>query len=60
MPVPMTSVSEIMDMSGFINRSYFNKVFRGYYKLTPSEFRKAASRDGGMWGEEKDISEEDM
>lgn len=54
------TISEIMDMSGFINRSYFNKVFRGYYKLTPSEFRKAASRDGGMWGEEKDISEEDM
>ena len=50
------TISEIMDMSGFINRSYFNKVFRGYYKLTPSEFRKAASRDGVMWGEEKDLS----
>ena len=46
------SISRIMDKSGFVNRSNFNKVFRSFYNLTPSEFRMAASEAGYEWEEE--------
>lgn len=36
------AVTLIADLSGFNNRSYFNRLFRERYKLTPSEFRKVA------------------
>ena len=36
------TVTLIADLSGFNNRSYFNRLFRERYKLTPSEFRKVA------------------
>lgn len=48
------SISMIMDRSGFVNRSNFNKVFRSQYKLTPSEFRAAALGKGYEKEEEKD------
>ena len=35
------SIIEISDASGFNNRTYFNRLFREYYKMTPSEYRKA-------------------
>ncbi|MBP5338779.1 MAG: AraC family transcriptional regulator [Prevotella sp.] len=36
------AVTLIADLSGFNNRSYFNRLFRERYKLTPSEYRKVA------------------
>ncbi|MBR1548661.1 MAG: helix-turn-helix transcriptional regulator [Prevotella sp.] len=36
------AVTLIADRAGFNNRSYFNRLFRERYKLTPSEYRKAA------------------
>lgn len=33
-------ISRIAGNAGFNNISYFNKVFRGYMHMTPSEFRK--------------------
>ena len=32
----------VVEMAGFNNRVHFNKLFRLRYKLTPSEYRKAA------------------
>ena len=34
------TVSEISDVSGFNSRSYFNRLFRERYGLTPAEYRK--------------------
>lgn len=34
------TVSEISDISGFNSRSYFNRLFRNRYGLTPAEYRK--------------------
>ena len=36
------AVTLIADLAGFNNRSYFNRLFRERYKLTPSEYRKVA------------------
>ena len=36
------TITMISDLSGFNNRSYFNRLFRERYKLTPSEYRKVA------------------
>ena len=36
------AVTMIADLAGFNNRSYFNRLFRERYKLTPSEYRKVA------------------
>lgn len=36
------AITLIADLAGFNNRSYFNRLFRERYKLTPSEYRKAA------------------
>lgn len=36
------AVTLIADLSGFNNRSYFNRLFRERYKLPPSEYRKVA------------------
>ena len=36
------TITMISDLSGFNNRSYFNRLFREHYKLTPSEYRKVA------------------
>ena len=36
------SISLIAEMSGFANRTTFNEQFRSRYKMTPSEYRKAA------------------
>jgi AraC-like DNA-binding protein len=35
-------IALIAEMSGFANRTSFNEQFRSRYKMTPSEFRKAA------------------
>ena len=40
------AVTLIADISGFNNRSYFNRLFRERYKLTPSEYRKVAKERG--------------
>ena len=32
----------IAEMSGFANRTSFNEQFRSRYKMTPSEYRRAA------------------
>ena len=40
------AVTLIADLSGFNNRSYFNRLFRERYKLTPSEYRKMAKEKG--------------
>ena len=34
------SIIQVSDAVGFNNRTYFNRLFREYYKMTPSEFRK--------------------
>ena len=39
------SIGIIADMSGFQSRSKFNTLFRDRFKLTPSEFRKAAKSE---------------
>ena len=36
------SISLIAELSGFANRTTFNEQFRNRYKMTPSEYRKAA------------------
>ena len=36
------SISIIAELSGFANRTTFNEQFRNRYKMTPSEYRKAA------------------
>ncbi len=36
------SIALIAEMSGFANRTSFNEQFRSRYKMTPSEYRKAA------------------
>lgn len=36
------SISLIAEMSGFANRTTFNEQFRNRFKMTPSEYRKAA------------------
>ena len=36
------AVTQIADLAGFNNRSYFNRLFRECFKLTPSEYRKVA------------------
>lgn len=36
------SISLIAELSGFANRTSFNERFRERYKMTPSEYRKAA------------------
>ena len=36
------SIGIIAEMSGFQSRSHFNTLFRKHFKLTPSEYRKAA------------------
>ena len=36
------SISFIAELSGFANRTTFNEQFRNRYKMTPSEYRKAA------------------
>lgn len=36
------TITMISDLSGFNNRSYFNRLFRERYKLTPTEYRKVA------------------
>ena len=36
------AVTLVADLAGFNNRSYFNRLFRERYKLTPSEYRKVA------------------
>ena len=38
-------VTLIADLAGFNNRSYFNRLFRERYKLTPSEYRKVAKEE---------------
>jgi AraC-like DNA-binding protein len=40
------AVTLIADLAGFNNRSYFNRLFREHYKLTPTEFRRAAKGNG--------------
>jgi AraC-like DNA-binding protein len=35
-------VGLITEMSGFQSRSHFNTLFRERFKMTPSEYRKAA------------------
>ena len=35
-------IALIAEMSGFANRTSFNELFRNRYKMTPSEYRKAA------------------
>jgi len=40
------AVTLIADLAGFNNRSYFNRLFRERYKLTPSEYRKVAKERG--------------
>jgi len=40
------AVTLIADLVGFNNRSYFNRLFRERYKLTPSEYRKVAKEKG--------------
>jgi AraC-like DNA-binding protein len=35
-------IALIAEMSGFANRTTFNEQFRSRYKMTPSEYRKAA------------------
>lgn len=37
------SVIQISDSVGFNNRSYFNRLFREYYKMTPSEWREKSA-----------------
>ena len=37
------SVSEIAGLTGFNNISYFNKIFRRYMHMTPSQFRRMQS-----------------
>lgn len=37
------SVVQISDSVGFNNRSYFNRLFREYYKMTPSEWREKSA-----------------
>ena len=39
------AVTLIADLAGFNNRSYFNRLFRERYKLTPSEYRKVAKEN---------------
>lgn len=39
-------ITLIIDMVGFNNRSNFNKIFREYFKLSPSEYRRAAKGEG--------------
>ena len=34
------SIIQVSDAVGFNNRTYFNRLFREYYKMTPSEFRR--------------------
>ena len=41
------AVTLIADLAGFNNRSYFNRLFREHYRLTPSEYRKAAREKKG-------------
>lgn len=36
------AVIVIADLAGFNNRSYFNRLFRERYKLTPTEYRKVS------------------
>ena len=38
------SISLIAELSGFANRTTCNEQFRSRYKMTPSEYRKAAKR----------------
>lgn len=40
------SVSKISEFAGFSTPSYFNKVFRTYTNMTPSEFREANGGKG--------------
>lgn len=37
------SIGIIADISGFQSRSHFNSLFRKHFRLTPSEYRKAAA-----------------
>lgn len=37
-------VGAIIEMSGIASRSTFNRLFRGHYSMSPSEFRKAAEQ----------------
>lgn len=49
-----TSDSSILDIaaeSGFENLSYFNRVFKQKYSMTPRQFRKKASNFSGIAGE---------
>ena len=41
------AVTLIADLSGFNNRSYFNRLFHERYRLTPSEYRKVAKEKKG-------------
>jgi len=38
------SISLIAELSGFANRTTFNEQFRSRYKMTPSEYRRAAKK----------------
>jgi AraC-like DNA-binding protein len=37
-------IALIAEMSGFANRTSFNDKFRERFKMTPSEFRRAARK----------------
>jgi len=42
------SIIQVSDAVGFNNRTYFNRLFREYYKMTPSEFRKLKVEGGRL------------
>ena len=46
------TVTEIARLSGFDQPSYFNRLFRRKYGMTPSEYRKEG--EGFLVGEEKE------
>ncbi|WP_168735993.1 AraC family transcriptional regulator [Cohnella fermenti] len=46
------SVAEIAERTGFTNSSYFYRMFKKHYGLTPTDYRKnAGDEDGGTDGE---------
>ena len=51
------TVTEIARLSGFDQPSYFNRLFRRKYGMTPSEYRKEG--EGFLVGEEKELYNDD-